>query len=94
MTSQTIPSLRLVWPLLRLLQRRGSPEKAGQSVAFLASSPQVNGYTGQYFEGKPTPKCLSARELDPEHQQRAYPLGTELVAAARSGWDLSDGPEQ
>jgi hypothetical protein len=94
MTSQTIPSLRLVWPLLRLLQRRGSPEKAGQSVAFLASSPQVNGYTGQCFEGKPTPKCLSARELDPEHQQRAYPLGTELVVAARSGWDLSDGPEQ
>jgi NAD(P)-dependent dehydrogenase (short-subunit alcohol dehydrogenase family) len=82
MTSQTIPSLRLVWPLLRLLQRRGSPEKAGQRVAFLASSPQVSGYTGQYFEGKPTPKHLSARELDPEHQQRAYQLGTELVAAA------------
>jgi NAD(P)-dependent dehydrogenase (short-subunit alcohol dehydrogenase family) len=80
MTSQTIPSLRLVWPLVRLVQRRRSPDKAGQRVAFLASSPQVSGYTGQYFEGKP--KRLSARELDPEYQQRAYQLGTELVAAA------------
>jgi NAD(P)-dependent dehydrogenase (short-subunit alcohol dehydrogenase family) len=81
MTSQTIPSLRLVWPLVRLVQRRRSPEKAGQQVAFLASSPQVSGYTGQYFEGKPTPKRLSARELDPEYQQRAWQLGAELVAA-------------
>ena len=53
MTSQTMSSLRLVWPLLRLLQRRRSPVKAGQRVAFLASSPQVSGYTGQYFEGRP-----------------------------------------
>jgi NAD(P)-dependent dehydrogenase (short-subunit alcohol dehydrogenase family) len=82
MTSQTIPALRLVWPLVRLVQRRRSPEKAGQRVAFLASSPQVSGYTGQYFEGKPTPKRLSARELDPEYQERAWQLGAELVAAA------------
>jgi NAD(P)-dependent dehydrogenase (short-subunit alcohol dehydrogenase family) len=82
MTSQTIPSLRLVWPLVRLVQRRRSPEKAGRRVAFLASSPRVSGYTGQYFEGKPTPKRLSARELDPEYQQRVWQLGAELVAAA------------
>jgi NAD(P)-dependent dehydrogenase (short-subunit alcohol dehydrogenase family) len=82
MTSQTMPSLRLVWPLVRLVQRRRSPEKAGQRVAFLASSPQVSRYTGQYFEGKPTPKRLSARELDPEYQERAWQLGAELVAGA------------
>jgi NAD(P)-dependent dehydrogenase (short-subunit alcohol dehydrogenase family) len=82
MTSQTMPSLRLVWPLLRLVQRRRSPEKAGQRVAFLAASPRVSGNTGQYFEAKPTPKRLSARELDPEHQERAWQLGAELVAAA------------
>ena len=82
MTSQTIPSLRLAWPLVRLVQRRRSPDKAGQRVAFLASSPQVSRYTGQYFEGKPTPKGLSPRELDPESQERAWQLGAELVAAA------------
>jgi retinol dehydrogenase 14 len=84
MTSQTIPSLRLVWPLLRLVQRGRSPVKAGQRVAFLAASPQVSGDTGQYFEGKPSPKRLSARELDPEYQERAWQLGAELVAAAAS----------
>jgi NAD(P)-dependent dehydrogenase (short-subunit alcohol dehydrogenase family) len=82
MTSQTIPSLRLVWPLVGLVQRRRSPERAGQRVAFLASSPQVSGYTGQYFEAKPTPKRLSARELNQELQERAWQLGAELVAGA------------
>jgi hypothetical protein len=82
MTSQTIPSLRLVWPLARLVQRYRPPERAGQRVAFLASSPQVSRYTGQYFEAKPTPKRLSARELNPEYQERAWQLGAELVAGA------------
>jgi retinol dehydrogenase-14 len=41
MTARTSPSLRLAWPLLRLLQRRGSAAKAGQRVAFVASSPQI-----------------------------------------------------
>jgi diacylglycerol O-acyltransferase / wax synthase len=72
----------LVWPLVRVVQRRRSPEKAGHRVAFLASPPRVSGYTGQYFEGKPTPKRLSPRELDPEYQQRAWQLGAELVAGA------------
>jgi retinol dehydrogenase-12 len=82
MTSQTIPSLRLVWPLARLVQRYRPPERAGQRVAFLASSPQVSRYTGQYFEAKPTPRRLSARELNPEYQERAWQLGAELVAGA------------
>ena len=82
MTSQTMPSLRLVWPLVRLVQRRRSPVKAGQRVAFLASSPQVSGYTGQYFEAKPTPKRLSGPEVDPQDQRRAWLLGSELQAGA------------
>jgi retinol dehydrogenase-14 len=82
MTSQTIPSMRLVWPLVRLVQRRRSPEKAGQRIASLVISPLAGVATGQYFEGKPTPKRLSARELNPEYQQRAWQLGAELVAGA------------
>lgn len=39
MTAQTMPSWRLIWPVLRLLQRRGSPAKAGRRVAYVASSP-------------------------------------------------------
>ncbi|HEX6336739.1 MAG TPA: SDR family NAD(P)-dependent oxidoreductase [Jiangellaceae bacterium] len=82
MTAQTMPSWRLVWPLLRLLQRRGSPAKAGRRVAFVASSPQTAGYTGRYFEGRRTPSQLSARELDSHNQDRAWRLGAELVATA------------
>jgi NAD(P)-dependent dehydrogenase (short-subunit alcohol dehydrogenase family) len=82
MTARTSPSLRLAWPLLRLLQRRGSAAKAGQRVAFVASSPQIGGYTGRYFEGRRTPSRLSARELDPHHQDRAWHLGAALMAGA------------
>jgi retinol dehydrogenase 14 len=82
MTSETIPAFRLVWPLLRAVQRRRSPEKAGQRVAVVASAPQLSGHTGQYFEAKPTPRRLSARELDRELQERAWELGAELVAGA------------
>ena len=64
MTAQTMPSLRLVWPLLRLLQRRGSPVKAGLRVAFVASLQPERGYPGRYFQGRRTPSPLSARELD------------------------------
>ena len=82
MTSRTIPAFRLVWPLLRLVQRWRSPEKAGLHVAVAAFAPQLSGHTGQYFEAKPTPRRLSARELDPEQQERAWKLAAELVAGA------------
>jgi NAD(P)-dependent dehydrogenase (short-subunit alcohol dehydrogenase family) len=76
MTSQTIPALRLAWPR--------SPEPAGHRVASLVASPLAATITGAYFEGKPTPRRLSARELDPQLQQRAWQLGCQLVAKARS----------
>jgi NAD(P)-dependent dehydrogenase (short-subunit alcohol dehydrogenase family) len=82
MTSETIPAFRLVWPLLRAVQRRRSPDRAGQRVAVVASAPQLSGHTGQYFEVKPTPRRLSARELDRALQERAWELGAELVAGA------------
>jgi NAD(P)-dependent dehydrogenase (short-subunit alcohol dehydrogenase family) len=87
MTPQTIPSMRPIWPLVRLLQRRGSPAKAGRRVAFVASSPTAAAYTGRYFEGHRKPTRLSARELDPHNQDRAWHLGSELTsnAATRHG---------
>lgn len=87
MTAETIPSIRLIWPLLRLLQRRGSPVKAGRRVAFVASSPDTVGYTGRYFEGRRTASRLSARELDANNQDRAWNLGADLMATARTHHD-------
>jgi NAD(P)-dependent dehydrogenase (short-subunit alcohol dehydrogenase family) len=84
-TWRTKPSWRWIWPLMRLAQRHGSPEKAAQRVFFLASSPDARAYTGEYFERGTTPKHLSTRELDPALQERAWQLGSELVAHALTG---------
>jgi NAD(P)-dependent dehydrogenase (short-subunit alcohol dehydrogenase family) len=81
-TWRTNPSWRWIWPVMRLIMRHGSPAKAARRVVFLASSPEAQAYTGQYFERKRTPKRLSARELDSGLQERAWELGSELVAHA------------
>lgn len=93
MTSQTIPAFRLLWPLLWAVQRRRSPEKAGQHVAEIASAPRLSGHSGQYFEAKPTPRRLSARELDPEQQERAWQLAAELVAGAATSRPSGQRPD-
>jgi hypothetical protein len=67
---------------VRLVQRHGSPVKAAHRVTFLAASPEAGACTGGYFERKPTPKRLSARELDPGLQERAWQFGSDLVADA------------
>jgi NAD(P)-dependent dehydrogenase (short-subunit alcohol dehydrogenase family) len=82
MTPATMPAWRLAWPIIRLLQRHGSPEKAAQRVLFLAASPEASTYTGEYFERQPRPKRLSARELDPALQDRAWQLASGLVVDA------------
>jgi NAD(P)-dependent dehydrogenase (short-subunit alcohol dehydrogenase family) len=81
-TWRTNPSWRWIWPIMRLVMRHGSPEKAARRVAFLAASPEATAYTGEYFERKPTPKRLSTRELDPQLQERAWQLASTLLAGA------------
>lgn len=72
MTAQTVPSMRLIWRVLRFLQRRASPAKAGRRVAFVASSSDTAAYTGRYFEGRAALNRLSERELDVDNQDRAW----------------------
>lgn len=84
MTAQTMPAWAAVWPLMRMLQRRGSPARAGRRVAFVASSPHTLGYTGRYFERRQTPHRLTPGTLDTRNQDRAWRLGTDLVATART----------
>jgi hypothetical protein len=56
------------------------------------STPELRGRTGQYFEAKLTPSRLSARELDPDQQQRAWELAAALVAAAPTSIRMPDRP--
>jgi len=60
-------------------------------VAFLAGSPQVDEYTGGYFEGGPIPRRLSARQLDAQNQEQAWWLAADLVAGALTGRRLDQG---
>jgi NAD(P)-dependent dehydrogenase (short-subunit alcohol dehydrogenase family) len=82
MTAQTMPAFRAIWPLVRAVQRRQSPEKAGQRVATLVASSVAGTTTGHYFEAGLSPRRLSARGLDPQRQQQAWQLGEQLVAQA------------
>jgi len=43
-------SLWLFWPIFRLVQRSGSPEKCARTSIFLASAPEAANISGQYFE--------------------------------------------
>jgi retinol dehydrogenase-14 len=85
MTPDTVGFPKPLWPVLRLLQRAGSPARAGRRVTLLSCSPQVGSCTGEYFTGGTSPKRLSPRELDGANQQRAWQLASQLVADAPTG---------
>lgn len=91
MTPRTMPALWALWPFLRLVQRTGSPQKAGRRLTYLATAPQLATLTGTYFEGS-APRRLSRRELDVGTQDRAWQLAAELVdaAGARHGESVLD----
>lgn len=91
-TVQATPSWRWVWPLVRLIQRHGSPDKAAGRVAYLASAIEAGAHTGAYFERGPRPRRLSARELDPATQQQAWQLGAQLLDRAPTRLAASEGP--
>jgi hypothetical protein len=72
----------LVWPLIRWLQRRASPEAAATSSVFLATSEEAAGITGQYFESKAQAKRPSELAMDIANQERAWELAATLIASA------------
>lgn len=76
------PSMRPLWPVLRLIQRIGSPQKVAQTSIYLASAPEVTNVTGQYFESSIRPKNLSPDVIDLAKQEKAWELGTSLVRDA------------
>jgi NAD(P)-dependent dehydrogenase (short-subunit alcohol dehydrogenase family) len=82
LTPQAVPAWRWVWPLVRLLQRRASPETAARSSVFLAAAEEAASVTGQYFESKAQPKRPSPPALDIGNQERAWELAATLIANA------------
>ena len=74
--------MRPLWPVLRLIQRIGSPEKVTHTSIYLASAPDVANISGQYFESSTHPKHLRAEVIDYTQQERSWELGTSLLRNA------------
>ncbi len=76
--------LRPFWPIIRLIQRSGSPKKAARTSIYLASAPGAANMTGQYFESSVYPKQLPAEMHDTALQDKTWELAERLVRTART----------
>lgn len=76
------PGMQLFWPILRLIQRRGSAEKAARTSLYLATAPEAANLTGQYFENSTGPKNPGPAVLDPANQEKTWELAASLVRNA------------
>jgi len=84
--------MRLLWPVFRVIQRSGSPEKVAHTSIYLASAPEAANMTGQYFESSTRPKNLSAEIIDQVNQEKTWEVGTSLVCVALTATPLEFEP--
>jgi NAD(P)-dependent dehydrogenase (short-subunit alcohol dehydrogenase family) len=85
-------NLRPLWPVVRLMQRTGSPEKAAHISIYLASEPEVANITGQYFESSTHPKYPGPAVLDMDKQEKAWELAVSLVRDAPTAIPIEAEP--
>ena len=85
-------NLRPLWPVVRLMQRMGLPEKAAHTSIFLASEPEVANITGQYFESSTQPKYPGPAVLDQTKQDKAWELAISLVRDAPTAVPMEPEP--
>jgi retinol dehydrogenase-14 len=82
LTPEAVPQWRWFWPLVRFVRRRASAESASKSSVFLASSEDIAGVTGAYFESNAKPGRPSALSLDVGNQEWAWTLAEALAPRA------------
>jgi len=85
LTPKAVPAWRYIWPLVRMIQRRASPEKAARTPALLALHPTGS---GQFHESDGKVKALPERLRDPALQDRAWQAAVDLAV----GHHTIDGP--
>jgi NAD(P)-dependent dehydrogenase (short-subunit alcohol dehydrogenase family) len=76
LTPKAVPAWRYVWPIVRLIQRRVSPEKAARTPALLALHPTG---TGELYESDGKVKQLPQRLREPALQARAWRAAVDLA---------------
>ena len=80
LTPEAVPAWRLIWPVVRFFQRRGSPAKAAHSSIWLAASGGAGRITGTYVEkGRQHRPDLAT---SPDNQRRITELAEALVSQA------------
>jgi NAD(P)-dependent dehydrogenase (short-subunit alcohol dehydrogenase family) len=79
---RAVPAWRFVWPLVRWLQRRASPEKAARTPIHVASAAEISERSGTYFNEKRRPEPLPGAATNPRNTQRAWALGEMLETNA------------
>jgi NAD(P)-dependent dehydrogenase (short-subunit alcohol dehydrogenase family) len=82
LTPAAVPAWRFIWPIVRLVQRSSSAEKAARLPASLALEPPGS---GEYYESKGKPTELPSRLQDPGLQDRAWREG--VIASREAGND-------
>lgn len=70
--------IRVVFAISKLMAV--SPEKGAQTSLYLATSPEVNGVTGQYFANKKQ-KRANASAYDERAQERLWDLSEKLLSS-------------
>jgi NAD(P)-dependent dehydrogenase (short-subunit alcohol dehydrogenase family) len=89
---KAVPAWRLVWPLVRLFQRRASPAKAATAPIRLASAADLPEPSGTYYNEKARPEQLPEAATDPESVSRAWALGETLATTAATATSDGDRP--
>jgi NAD(P)-dependent dehydrogenase (short-subunit alcohol dehydrogenase family) len=89
LTPTAVPAWRLVWPVVRFIQRRASAEKAAQTPIRVASG-DIDAPSGTYVNDKGQPEELPDRFLDAHDLERVWELGTTLIARATTATPFAD----
>ena len=80
LTPQAVPAWKYLWPVVRFVQRQGSPAKAAQHPLWLAASPEAYGLTGTYLEKRRRHQPNVAADQD--NQRRVIELTQTLITQA------------
>jgi NAD(P)-dependent dehydrogenase (short-subunit alcohol dehydrogenase family) len=80
MTPEMVPwFLRLIWPVFGLMMGNAKPAKAARSSIYLASSPDVEGISGKYYDTNSTLAKWPKTVLDENARRYIWNLGEKLT---------------
>ena len=77
-TPEAVPAWRLIWPLVRWMQKRASAVDAARPAVFLSTAPGLESNSSAYLESDLKWKSLTPDLLDPSRQDLAWDVTANL----------------